>query len=779
MTPNMQPPVHQTQNLQEVHLVDYIRVLLRRRRTFAIAFGVVFLGVLFYTFLKTPVYEASATLNIKDENKKGGALGELALLTSNNPIDAEIEIIRSRTIAEDVVKRLHLDWQILPVKGKAVCRLAEFSSAETKPVYALEITGPAGFTLYGDNGSLIGQGVIGQLFKAGGVSLLVTELRGVTGDRCNLVLKNFNSTVASLKLNIKVSEVGKKTNIVRIAYASSNPVLAREVVNTLVQAYLDQTITFKTLETSRTVAFVEEQLKGVRQDLEKSEGDLQVYKAASGVIKLDTEAEELIRKVSDSEKERAAVSLQKKQIEFALSSLKEASLKGVTYSPAALGDDGPVVGMSTRLADLEVQKQALLPEYTRDHPQVRAIQGQIDELQRKIRATYETSRNNLTKREGDIAKRLGDYEAKLKKLPTAERELARFLRVTTVNAGIYTFLLQKHEEARIAQAATISNIKIVDPAITPDRPIKPQKKKNVILGLLVSLMVAVGLAFFHDYMDDTIKDGEEAKRLLGWPLLGIIPFIQTELDEGERSDANLISKQKPKSAAAEAFRGLRTSLHFSSTRKQRKVILVTSSFPGEGKTTISANLAEIFSQTGARVLLIGCDLRRPTLHQIFGFAKTPGLTELLTGDCQRSEVIHQTGSGTLDFISAGTIPPNPAELLGSEEMAALLTELRAEYDYIILDAPPTLAVSDTPILAACSDALVVLMEVGRVSAKVAARLRDILNAVEVPIAGIVINDKAGKGESYGYYGYDYGYYYGDDDDNKPDRKPLWRRLLRR
>ena len=779
MTPNMQPPVQHLQDLQEVHLIDYIRVLLRRRRTFLLAFGAVFLAVLLNTFLATPVFEAAATLNIKDENKKGRALGELGLLTSNNPIDAEIEIIRSRTIAEEVVKRLHLDWKIAPVKGTVVCRLAEFSSIDPMPVYTLEITAPDSFTLRGDDGAPIGQGTVGQLLKTANVSLLVSELRGETGDRCSLRLANFNSTVAALKGGVKVSEVGKQSNIVRIAYASANPLLAREVVNTLVQAYLDQTITFKTQETSRTVAFVEEQLKGVRRDLEKSESDLQLYKASSGVIKLDTEAEELIKQVSDSEKERAAVSLQKKQIEFALGSLKEAALKGVTYSPAAMGDDGPVAGMSTKLADLEVQKQALLPEATRDHPQVRAIQGQIDELQRKIRATYETARNNLTKREGDIAKRLGDYESKLKQLPAAERDLARLLRVTTVNAGIYTFLLQKHEEARIAQAATISNIKIVDPAITPDRPIKPQKKKNILLGLLVGLMVAAGLAFFHDYMDDTIKDGEEAKRLLGWPLLGTIPYIQTDLNEGERSDVNLISHQKPKSAAAEAFRGLRTSLHFSSTRKQRKVILVTSSFPGEGKTTISANLAEIFSQTGARVLLVGCDLRRPTLHQIFGFAKIPGLTELLTGDCQRSEAIHRTGINSLDFISAGTIPPNPAELLGSEEMAALLTELRTEYDYIILDAPPTLAVSDTPILAACCDALVVLIEVGRVSAKVAARVREILNGVEVPIAGIVINDKAGRGENYGYYGYDYGSYYGEEEESASARKPLWRRLLQR
>jgi len=766
------PPQH------EIHLQDYIRVILRRRKTFAITFAAVFVCVLLYTLIKTPVFEATAILNIKDEKARSGALGELALQTGINPIDTEMEIIKSRTIAEEVVKRLHLDWDVSCPKGKANCRLAEFSTADKDPVYELEITGPTSFTLQGNGGATIGQGMVGQLFKSGGVTLLVNELSGATGDHCRLVLLDFNATAAAVRANIKVSEVGKNTNIVRIAYNSTNPGRARDVVNTLVQAYLDQTISFKSEESRRTVSFVDEQLKGVRQSLDKAEADLQGFKSTAGVIKLDTEAEELIRKFSAAEKERASVSLYKKQIEFALNSLKDAVRKGVIYSPAVMGDDPLVAGMSTKLADLEVQKQSLLPENTKDHPQVRAIQGQIDELQRKILATYETAQKNLAKRESDIARQLADYEANLKQLPAAERELARFLRVAKVNADIYTFLLKKHDEARIAQASTISNIKIVDPAITPDKPVKPQKKKNVVLGLLVGLMLGIGLAFFHDYMDDTIKDGEEAKRILGWPLLGMIPHISTEADEGMRSDANLVSHQKPKSAAAESFRALRTSLHYSTARKQRKVILITSCFPGEGKTTVSANLAEIFSQTGARVLLIGCDLRRPTLHQIFGFERTPGLTELLAGDCQLSEAVHQTGIHAMDFINAGTVPPNPAELLGSEEMAALLTGLREDYDFIILDAPPTLAVSDTPILAACCDAVVVLVEAGRVSAKVAGRLREVLNSVGVPIAGIVINDKSGKGEHYGYYGYNYGNYY-DEENAKPVRKPLWRRLLRR
>jgi tyrosine-protein kinase Etk/Wzc len=213
------------------------------------------------------------------------------------------------------------------------------------------------------------------------------------------------------------------------------------------------------------------------------------------MIKLDAEAEELVRKLSEIEKERAAVAMQRNQVEFALEALKNARRRGGVYSPAAFKDD-PLIGtMAAKLTELEMQRRALVAENTERHPQVKAVQGQIDQLQRKIQSTFETARLNLTKQEASIKQQIAEYEAKLGKLPEAERAQARLMRHSKVNADIYTFLLQKHEEARIAKASTISNINIVDPAIVPDYPVKPQKNRTC-LGLLVGLMVGAGAAFF-------------------------------------------------------------------------------------------------------------------------------------------------------------------------------------------------------------------------------------------------------------------------------------------
>ena len=750
---NLQKSPQQSE-IEEVHLSDYLNVILRRRRIFLILSLTIFFGVALYTFLMKPIYGASSTLYVKDDKgSKGGILGELAMLSSSNPLDAEIEILKSRTNAEKVVNRLALNRKISKKSRGLTFAISEFSSTAIEPDYTIELTGAESFSVKPRDGSPVIQGKAGQLLKTPTLTLLLRDLKGAPGDSFRLQQRNFNATVGALRKTIKASEVGKKTNIINVSHTNTDPVLARDIVNTLVQVYLEQSLSAKTEEASRTVTFIEEQLKGTRNELEQSEKNLQKYKSTTGVVKLDTESEELIKKLSDLEKERAAVVLQRKQTEFALAALQEADRKGQIYAPVGFRDDPQISAMANRLTELEVEKGALISGNTENHPQVKALQRQIDELQRKIESTYETARLNLGRQEVSIEQQLKQYEDKLRTLPATERDLAGLMRYSKVNADIFTFLLQKHEEARIAKASAVSNIKVVDPAITPDDPLKPQKKKNLLLGLLLGLMAGVGAVFFIEYLDDTIKGSEEAQRVIGAPVLAVIPFMT--LDEGKSSElqTSMITHLRPKSAIAEAFRALRTSLHFSAINREKKVLLTTSTFPGEGKSTISANLAITLSQTGARVLLIDGDMRLPSLHSKFGHSKLPGLSEVLAGDVPVASVYHDTGIPNLSLISAGTTPPNPSELLGSEKMADLLTALRAQYDYIIIDAPPVLAVTDAPLLTNRCDLVIVVLETERVPVKAAQRMVEMLTNVGAPVGGIVINDKSGTNmERYGYYG---------------------------
>jgi tyrosine-protein kinase Etk/Wzc len=743
---------------EEIHLQDYINVVLRRKWSFLVCFLGVLTATVLYTFLVPPSYESTATLFVKDDKGKMGQMGDL-LLNAAAPVDSELEILRSRSNAEKVVSALHLNWKIDKRSGAVGCTLLEFSSSVTPPVYRIELVGADSYNVKDSDGNTVGTGTSGFLMRGRGVSLFIKDLRGKQGDSFRLTLLPFNDTVERLRKQIKVAEVGKKTNVMSVTYRNHDRVRARDVVNTLVQAYLEQGVAIKAEEATRTVGFVEDQLKGVKNDLEMAEKNLQSYKSASGIIQLDSEAQTIIGTLSDAEKEKADIALQRKQAEFALGSLKDARSRGTVYSPAVLRNDPLVAGLASRLADLEVQKKGLLAETTDNHPAVRNVQAQIDEVQRKIQSTYESAITGLAKNEGNVGRQIAGYDAQLKRLPVAERDLARLLRLTKVNADIYTFLLQKHEEARIAKASTISNIKVVDPAITADRPVSPKKAKNLLLGILVGLMAGVAVCFFRDYLDDTLKDPEQSKKALALPMLAVIPYISNK-----NGLEGMISHHSPKAPASEAFRALRTGLHFAALKREKKVMLVTSSFSGEGKSVVAANLAITLAQTGARVLAVDCDLRRPTLHEKFDLERGDGLTEVLACYTPVSAALQFTAVENLDVLMAGSTPPNPSEMLGSEAMRQFIEEMKGLYDHIIMDAPPVLAVTDAAVLTQFADQVLVVLETGRVPVKAAQRTKDMLLAAAAPIAGFVISERTASAMVYGY-GYGYGYGYTDEVDS--------------
>lgn len=778
------------QGPDEVHLQDYLNVLFRHRRAALAIFLLVVVLVAGWTLWTKPVYEATTTLHVKDEKVKGGDFLSDLGLRRENPIETEIEILKSRTNAEETVRRLHLNWRIDKKSPGVQVRILEFKSSAEVPVYTLTLTAAGAYQVQDADGKSVGEAEVGKRFQGSDLTLLVDDFQGQPGDHFRLGLRPFNGTVAGLRGGVRASELGKGTNIIRLSYQDTDPALSREVVNTLAAVYLERSVGEKAEEARKSVTFIQTQLDEVRELLDQAEKRLETYKSASGVVNLDAEAQALIARISDAEKAKSEAELRQRQAEFAMEALQQALTQHASYAPGALLDDPVISTLANQLASLEVQRQGLLVEYGEAHPKMVALRDSIEGVQQKLLASYAAMRAALISQVSDLKAQLAGFEKQLKKLPAAEQQLARLTRLATVNADIYTFLLQKHEEARIAKAATISNVSVIDPAITPEIPVKPNKRKNLLLALVVGAMLGVGLAFFLEYLDDTIKDADSAKRLLGLPVLAVIPHIGRLGKEEAVAEAEvkrtLISHLEPKSAPAEAFRALRTALHFSA-RDEKKVILVTSAFPGEGKTTVSANIAETFSQTGSRVLLIGCDLRRPTLHHIFDRPKTPGITEYLVGDCTFEQIIHKTGIKSLDFISAGTTPPNPAEILGSDAMEKVLEAFRDQYDTIVLDAPPMLAVTDASLLTTFSDQVLVVLEAGGVRIKAARRLAELLQAARASVVGIALNDKTGRGaeyysyyrDRYGKYGYAYGYYSSGDDEEPTRRRSLIARIFKR
>lgn len=758
---------HQGVAFQDQNLHDYIAVILRRWKVAVSVFLLVFLGATLYTLTRVPVYEASTTLLVGGNGKVNLGLPVELMGNSGPSIATEIEIIKSRSIAEQVTGRLHLDWQVSGKSKGVGLNLAELSDIAGRSGYLVEMTGPDSFVVKELTGRIVGEGRNGVQMRGEGITLLLSDLHGKKGDGFQLHAVPPEGIVSGVMGGINGMEIGK-TGVMRLSYADTDPARARDIVNTFAQVYLERSIEKKSREVSKSLEIIEQQLPKLREELENSEKNLQSYKKAAGIYSLDAEAQQIIGKLTGIDKQKTDLDIQKKQVEFYVGSLKEAIRNGKSFVPT----DPAGAALANKIDELEVKKKNLLNEFTDAHPSVRGVQQQINETEHRLLVLYESSIRNLTRQQESVAKQLAGYEGELRGLPLKELEMIGLIRLNKINENIYTLMLQKAEETRIAKAATVSNASIIDTAVTPKVPIKPNTRKNILLGFLIGIMIGVGSALLIEHLDDTIKDAEDAKRTIGLPLLAVIPYISRR--NGQVGITSLITRLEPKSPVAEAFRSLRTSLHFSAINREKKILLLTSTFPGEGKSTISSNLANILSQTGARVLIIDCDLRRSTLHEKFGHSKTPGLSEILTGGATFSTARHNLGIQGLDLISAGTTPPNPAELLGSEAMRSFLESHRENYDHIIIDAPPVLAVTDAPVLTAMSDMVLVVMESGRVPLKAAQRMREMLATVQAPVTGLVINDKARRGESYGgrYNSYGYGYGYGEE-----LKKPWWKRLI--
>jgi polysaccharide biosynthesis transport protein len=315
-------------------------------------------------------------------------------------------------------------------------------------------------------------------------------------------------------------------------------------------------------------------------------------------------------------------------------------------------------------------------------------------------------------------------------------------------------------------------VTVAERADQPFAPFKPDKRLNMILASIFGLLGGLGIAFFLEYMDDTVKTKEELQRITEAPLLGVIPHISARRTEVAKKD--LFAYNQPKSTISEAFRGVRTAISYSAKGKESRVFLVTSSGPKEGKTTIVINIATVMAYSGTRTLLIDADLRKPRIHKSFDLNNSRGLTNLIIGDGVAEDLIQSTGHDRLDVLSSGPIPPNPSELLGTPRMVEILEELGTKYDRILIDTPPIGAVTDAAVVGQIVDAVLLVVHAGKTRRKLIERGLEQLAQINVPITGVILNNlKIGQKRYYpGYYHYYYYYssYYGADKRQKSKAK---------
>ena len=575
-------------------------------------------------------------------------------------------------------------------------------------------------------------------------------------------------------------------DIVEITVESPSPYEAALIANTYAQEYKELNLDVSRNQLTNVKEFLSLQRKEKMEQLNEAEDILKNYQQKGGIIALDAQATNLIQQLSQFEAKKNAADIELSVSNRVLSEYKnelEKQSPRMAEYLESMSNEAYFTALQEQIARLQVNKDLALAEkkskidtktLIKEYDQkITDLKQKLDEkisvIKKGIFASSpeevkklsqniieeEVKNQSLKITSTELAAVVRTYDAKFNQLPTTAIELARFQRQRESLEKLYILVEEKYQEALINEQSQPGNVLIIDAARKANQPSKPNRLLIVLIGLVLGGGMAFGYVFIRNYFDNTVKTPEDIQNrnisVLAW-----IPQIEGSPIDGQK-DYEFVVAKRPDSIPSEAFRALRTRVQFSKIdRDALKVILVTSSAPQEGKTTVSINLAGSFAQTNKRTLIVDCDLRKPRMHNVFKQARFPGVIDYLFGQATLNEIIRKSELNNLDFITAGTIPPNPAEMLESDQMGQFLNEMRERYDIVILDSPPIIAVTDSEILARKVDGTILVVSAEVTEIEMMEKSIDLLKNAHAPFIGTVLNNfsyKSGYGSYYKYYYY--------------------------
>jgi capsular exopolysaccharide synthesis family protein len=758
---------------------EYLTILLDEWRTLVAPFLLVVAAAVAYLATAVPVYSASGVMQVSATDESGALqLFDVAGLGRPSPVETEVEILRSRRIVGKAARKLGLALSLpqaritldfnVSLKGASPVdpALLELRRAvrNLSVAESHDLPVPAVFTPAADGGLRARLGDAGRettvppggTFDQDGVRF---EWDGAAGPPAGRSLEvgivPDGMLVASLLERLTVESIGgrKETNLVRLTALDQDRSAARDLVNAVMEAYMEFALEWRTLRADRSAAFIEGQLEAIRQGLEKSETELQSFLEESGAVLLPEQAKELIRAGAELDLELRKVRIQEEILSAVAGEITRANTRG---GPVSLTGDfiledqllGKAIGA---LNELELKRETLLTSTTETHPEALRLADEIRRVRGQVLEFVKSSRDRTAERRRSIGAALDGIQAQLATFPDKERQMAAHRRGLEVSQELYAFLMTKLEESRILKASTTTDKRIIDLATTPFRRHQPRRATTLALAGILGLLLGVGAVFLRRAADPRLRDEEEAKQAAGLPLYGVIPDLKTLGIGGDVGDL----WKAPKGPAAEAFRTLRTNVEFAQVGdKPIRVIQVTSSEASEGKSTVISNLAVALSKAGHRVLIVDLDLRRPVQHRIWAVPRAPGISDHLAG--RGALGVREANGWQVDVVPAGNEPPESQRLLASDRLATLVAEWRANYDYVLLDTPPLL-VADSLVVSRLSDMVLFVIR-PRVTRRAALRLASQTHERMELVKGLVINGVATRRG--GYYHYYRGSYYG-------------------
>ena len=716
---------------REPHLLDYL-IILRKHQWLIVTFLLTVVTVVtIASFKMKPVYQAAARVEVDKEAQTmqpfadSNSFGEYE--DSENYIETQSKILQSETLA------------LMTIKSMDLGRYPEFGGNPNAMAFQ----------------------------RLGGISPKPAILGAFLG-------------------RLGVSRV-PNSRLIQVQFEAQDPQLAAQVVNSHLQNYVEQNFRSKYDATIQASNWLSAELEELRIKVESSENARIAYERENKIWQIDEKQDITTQKLADLSKAATDAQTDVAQKE----ALYRMAISGnIDALPAARGND-VISSLLRRKSELAQQYADAVDQYGPNFPKVVRLASQQKEVDENLATARKTMVESIEE-EFDTSKSHAELlQEALDKQKDEANELAEKLVQYHIlqhdaesNKQLYDGLLQKLKEAGITAGLRSSNIRVVDPALAPTTPSRPQKARNILLACLVGLVGGVGLALFREYLDNTVKSPDDIETLTGLPSLAVVPalpglnatqgrFSRLARDAAPQSASGprveLLSYIQPKSQISEAFRALRTSLLLSQADHPPQVILVTSALPREGKTTAAVNLAVTLAQLGDRTLLMDSDLRKPGIRRALNLTigKDVGLSSYLAGVSTLDEVtIPHPTINNLSALTTGPVPPSPADLLSSHRMREAIVELRHRFKFVVIDSPPVMAATDAVILSALTDGVLLVVRSGETPKEAFTRTRDLLAAVKCRLLGVVLNAVDSSAPdyyySYRYYPYAYGYGYGED-----------------